>query len=74
MTLIRALWIEQNLSVVALSHKTRLNPSQISECERRRRSAPASLRKALARFYRQQESALFDSGGLAFELKEGGAV
>jgi transcriptional regulator with XRE-family HTH domain len=69
-TLIRQLRRSQGLSVIELARKSRVNPSILSEVERRRRAASSGARKALARFYRQPETALFDREDFALEAGE----
>ncbi|MDR1943526.1 MAG: helix-turn-helix domain-containing protein [Synergistaceae bacterium] len=67
MTLIRQLRKSQGLSVIELARKSRVNPSILSEVERRRRAVSSNARRALAKFHKVPESAIFDSEGFALE-------
>jgi len=61
----RVLRISKGLSITALSHEIRANPSILSMMERRRLAPSRNVREALSLFFSVPENQLFDDDGLA---------
>jgi transcriptional regulator with XRE-family HTH domain len=65
MTKLRELRKESRLSLSDLCRARGLSLSAVSQAERRKAAPSKRIRRELARFYRQDESRLFDDEGLA---------
>ena len=61
----RTLREERGLSIVALSHEIKVNPTVLSLAERRRLVPSKRVREAVSGFFKVSENQLFGSDGLA---------
>jgi transcriptional regulator with XRE-family HTH domain len=65
MTLLQELREKSRLSLTDLGRARNLSVSALSQAERRKAVPPKRIRRELARFYREDETRLFDDEGLA---------
>jgi len=61
----RELRQQRGLSIVALSHELKINPTVLSMAERRRLVPSKRVREAVSNFFEVPEAQLFGSDGLA---------
>ena len=61
----RELRQQRGLSIVALSHEIKVNPTVLSMAERRRLAPSRKFREAVSNFFVVPEAQLFDEDGLA---------
>jgi ribosome-binding protein aMBF1 (putative translation factor) len=65
MSMTRELRQKRGLSIVALSHEIKANPTVISLAERRRLAPSKNVREAVSNFFAVPECQLFDKEGFA---------
>ena len=65
MTKVRELREKRGISIVAMSHDARVNPSVLSMTERGRLAPSKNVREAVSAFFGMAEEKLFDTAGFA---------